>query len=83
MCKVYRTRLDALQQHLAFQVVDLTGREGRVLEGCLNKDRQIDAQYSALAGLNNLTVLQVFGFVLLGLYLKQDNCIEQNMSGHT
>ena len=41
------------------QVVDLTGREGRVLEGCLHKDQQIDAQYSALAGLNNLTVLQV------------------------
>lgn len=41
------------------QVVELTGREGRVLEGCLHKDRQIDAQYSALAGLNNLTVLQV------------------------
>ena len=41
-------------------MVELTGREGRVLEGCLHKDRQIDAQYSALAGLNNLTVLQVY-----------------------
>jgi len=49
---------DSIVQGLQDEVVELTGREGRVLEGCLHKDRQIDAQYSALAGLNNLTVLQ-------------------------
>ena len=62
MYKVCRTRLDPEHESLLMsivQVVELTGREGRVLEGCLHKDRQIDAQYSALAGLNNLTVLQV------------------------
>ena len=30
-----------------------------ISQGCINKDQQIDAQYTALAGLNNLTLLQV------------------------
>ena len=59
-------------------MVELTGREGRVLEGCLHKDRQIDAQYSALAGLNNLTVLQVYhqSKALFRFRQKRDNCLK-------
>ena len=57
---VPRGTLAPVPAYVHHQVVELTGREGRVLEGCLHKDRQIDAQYSALAGLNNLTVLQVY-----------------------